>query len=95
MIEKSKRRVKNKWDVRCQDYDAVKRLERLIRERFSQISFSDRKVNILAKLLYNRNIYNEGDMDKFFDLSLSRIPDPLLLPDMEVALKRIREAIKY
>lgn len=94
MIEKSKSKVKNRWDIRCQDYDTVKMLERLIRERFSQISFSDRKVNILAKLLYNRNIYNEGDMDKFFDLSLSRIPDPLLLPDMEVALKRIREAIK-
>ena len=85
--------VENKWYVKYQESSAIENLVSKVRDRFYTKKLPEDKLRILAKLLYNRNILTDDDMDKFFNLSLSSFPDPYLLPDMDKAVKRIKSAI--
>ena len=50
---------------------------------------------ILRQLLFNRNIHSVGEVERFINPSYDEdLHNPLLLSDMEVAVKRILEGIK-
>ena len=85
--------TENKWYVKYHETEVINRIVQRIRERFYKHRLPESKLQILAKLLYNRNIITDADMDRFFNMSLSLIPDPFLLPDMDTAVKRIKAAI--
>jgi single-stranded-DNA-specific exonuclease len=48
---------------------------------------------LTARLLINRGLTDPADADAFLNPSLSQLHDPFLLPDMEKAALRIKEAI--
>lgn len=86
--------TENKWYVKYHDNETIEKIVDRARRRFYRHRLPEAKLQILAKLLYNRNIISDEDMDKFFNMSLSLIPDPFLLPDMDAAVKRIKKAIE-
>src|SRR3989339_597385 len=49
---------------------------------------------LLAKLLSARNIVTARDAESFLNPSLKNLPDPFLLKDMDLAVKRIYEALE-
>ncbi len=86
--------TENKWYVKYHDSKAIDKMMNKIYERFYRYRLSESNMRVLAKLLHNRNIFTEDDMEKFFNTSLSSIPDPFLLPDMAAAVKRIKLAVE-
>ncbi len=48
---------------------------------------------ILAKLLIQRGINNADEANVFFEPKLSHLHDPFLMKDMDIAVKRLNEAI--
>lgn len=53
-----------------------------------------KEMNLIDKMLENRNLLTEEERYSFFNYSLSRLYDPFLLKDMQKAVERIQEAIK-
>lgn len=49
---------------------------------------------LLAKLLSARNIVTARDAESFLNPNLKNLPDPFLLKDMDIAVKRIYEALE-
>lgn len=86
--------TENKWYVKYHDNDAIEKILLRVRKRFYKYKLPESKLRIFSKLLYNRNVVTDEDMDRFFNTSLRSIPDPYLLPDMETAVKRIRKAVE-
>lgn len=93
MIGMYKNSIKNQWNVKCQDSFVTNQIAVYLREKFFNRRLGERKIQILTKLLYNRNITTKQELDNFFNLSLSCISDPFLLPDMRKAVSRIKSAI--
>lgn len=53
------------------------------------------KQDLLTKLLHNRNLKTEEEIDQFLNPDLSRdMHDPFLMPDMKKAVNRIKKAIE-
>lgn len=50
---------------------------------------------ITAQLLLNRGVHTPAQAQRFFNPSLDGLEDPMALPDMAKALKRIRRAIEH
>ena len=50
---------------------------------------------IVARLLVNRGITTPQAAEAFLNPSWSQLPDPMLLPDVEVAAIRIKQALKH
>lgn len=73
----------SKWIVKQQEEKTVAQ----IREKFSLGDAS-------ARVLYNRGLYDAEKIEKFFDIGISRLHDPFLLPDMSKAKDRIDRAVK-
>ena len=48
---------------------------------------------LMGQLLYNRGITNYGQVQSFFAIDESLLCDPFLLPDVEKAVARIRDAL--
>ncbi|MBQ2881898.1 MAG: single-stranded-DNA-specific exonuclease RecJ, partial [Clostridia bacterium] len=93
MIGMYKNSIKNRWDIKYQDSSVTNRIAVYLRERFFNRRLGERKIQILSKLLYNRKITTKQELDDFFNMSLSRISDPYLLPDMKKAVNRIKLAV--
>ncbi len=74
--------MNKKWEFYNQEQDKVEKLV----EKF-KIS------ELLATVLVNRNIVEEKDVELFLNPTRNDFHDPYLMPDMEVAVKRIIEAI--
>ncbi len=93
MIGMYKNSIKNRWDIKYQDSFVTNQIAVYLREKFFDRRLGERKIQILSKLLYNRKISTRQELDNFFNLSLSRISDPFLLPDMKKAVDRIKKAV--
>ncbi len=93
MIGMYKNSIKNRWDIKYQDSFVTNQIAVYLREKFFDRRLGERKIQILSKLLYNRKISTRQELDNFFNLSLSRISDPYLLPDMKKAVDRIKIAV--
>ena len=63
-------------------------------EKVDEISKKFNVSKILAKILLNRGIENEKQIDIFLNPTRNDFYDPFLLPDMEKAVNRIVEAIE-
>ena len=48
---------------------------------------------VLAELLIHRGISTKDEANKFLHPSLDDLHDPFLMPDMELAIRRIEKAI--
>ncbi|MEK7528730.1 MAG: single-stranded-DNA-specific exonuclease RecJ [Patescibacteria group bacterium] len=60
-----------------------------------KIQNTDAGATLLEKLLHNRNLRTEKEVEKFLNPSLERdMHDPFLMEDMEKAVRRVGEAIQ-
>lgn len=75
--------MNKKWEYYNSDEELVSKIE----EEFQV----DR---LLATILVNRNIINKEEIRKFLEPTREDFHDPFLLPDMEIAVNRIIEAIE-
>lgn len=75
--------MNKKWEY----YNSNEELVSKIEEEF-QID------RLLATILVNRNIINKEEIRKFLEPTREDFHDPFLLPDMEIAVDRIIEAIE-
>ncbi|HHU61613.1 MAG TPA: single-stranded DNA-binding protein, partial [Natronincola sp.] len=74
--------TEKRWILQTQD-------ERLVRELSSSLNISE----IVSKILINRGITSVQAAREFLDLDLERTPDPFLMLGMDVAVKRIEDAL--
>jgi len=72
-----------KWLVKDQDEQTIQYL--------AQTLGTD---PVIARLLYNRGLRSTEDINRFFDIDLSHLHDPMLLLDVENAVKRIEQALE-
>ena len=49
--------------------------------------------NVVARLIYNRGYSDPASGAEFIDPDVSRLHDPFLMKDMDVAVKRISESV--
>ncbi|MCL2382656.1 MAG: DHH family phosphoesterase [Oscillospiraceae bacterium] len=75
--------MKKKWEYYDTDLSAVQ-----------DISNKFKVSEILAKVLVNRNIINEKEVEVFLNPTREDFYDPFLMPDMEKAVDRIIKAIE-
>ncbi len=65
---------------------------------FSEISEADTKTfslhPVIAKILEQRNIHTTDALERFFNPDLSKLYDPFLFKDMDVAVERIIKALR-
>lgn len=71
-----------KWVVREQE-------ESFVREAVRECGIDE----VVARLLYNRDVRDPAAIRSFFDVDISRLLDATTLPDMEKAVSRIRTAL--
>lgn len=83
----------NLWKVKYQDYEVQNRISKYLAQKFKGNNLDPDAVETIAKLLCNRKIDTKEKLDSFFNVSLSGLSDPMLLPDMSKAVKRIKTAI--
>ena len=57
------------------------------------IQNEDQELNIIKKLLLNRNLETEEEQQRFFNEQSDDVHDPLLLKDIDKAVSRIKQAI--
>lgn len=74
--------MNKKWEYYNSDEELVSKIEKEF-----QIN------RLLATILVNRNIINKEEIRKFLEPTREDFHDPFLLPDMEIAVNRIIEAI--
>ena len=75
--------MNKKWEY----YSCDEKLVEQIQEKF--------KVSkLLATILVNRGIVEEEKIRKFLEPTRDDFYDPFLMPDMEIAVKRIMEAME-
>ncbi len=86
--------VRNRWECCVQsDEDTAAATE--ILSSLPVCAGRDRKaLTVAARLLLNRGIKGRDALSSFFSASLDTLPDPMLLPDMEKACRRICRAIE-
>ena len=77
--------MNKKWECLELDNEKIKNVEKI--ENEYGIS------NLLAKILVNRNLIKKEDIDLFFKPTRHDFHNPYLMPDMELAVNRIIEAI--
>ena len=77
--------MNKKWECIELDNEKIKNVEKI--ENEYGIS------NLLAKILVNRNLIKKEDIDLFFKPTRHDFHNPYLMPDMELAVNRIIEAI--
>lgn len=53
-----------------------------------------KELNLIDKMLENRGLRTDEERYSFFNYSLNKLHDPLLLKDMQKAVDRLKEAIK-
>ncbi len=70
------------WNIKYQDEYVVKKIS-------NEIGCSD----TFSRLLYNRGLINTDDVQSFLHPSNLTVHDPFLLNDMDIAVKRIYDAI--
>ena len=75
--------MNKKWEINRPDEEKVKEIENKY-----QIN------NLLAKILVNRGITSEKDIQQFLSPTRKDFYDPYLMPDMEKAVERILKAIE-
>lgn len=75
---------RKRWKVvRCEDVEAAERLQ-------AELGLSE----VAGRLLVNRGITTPEEAHRFLHPSYDHLPDPLLLPDAEAAVERIRRAVQ-
>ena len=62
-------------------------------EKIAEISEKHGISELLATVLYNRDVVDDDEIDVFLNPTRSDFHDPYLMPDMEVAVERIIKAI--
>ena len=62
-------------------------------EKIAEISEKHGISELLATVLYNRDVVDDNEIDVFLNPTRSDFHDPYLMPDMEVAVERIIKAI--
>lgn len=77
--------MNKKWECIELDNEKIKNVEKI--ENEYGIS------NLLAKILVNRNLIKKEDIDLFLKPTRHDFHNPYLMPDMELAVNRIIEAI--
>lgn len=77
--------MNKKWECIELDNEKIKNVEKI--ENEYGIS------NLLAKILVNRNLIKKEDIDLFLKPTRHDFHNPYLIPDMELAVNRIIEAI--
>lgn len=64
------------------------------KEKVEEISNKFNISNLLAKILVNRNVVEDEQIKIFLNPTRNDFYDPFLMPDMEIAVKRILKAIE-
>ena len=75
--------MKKKWEFYEADED-----------RINEISNRFNISKILAKIIANRGITDDKDIEVFLNPTRNDFYDPFLMPDMEIAVNRIIKAIE-
>ena len=72
-----------KWEIKEQD-------EQVVRQLCEQLQTDE----VTARLLCNRGLTDQTQVQRFFDIDLAYLHDPLALNDMDKAVVRILSAIQ-
>ena len=65
-----------------------------IRDRANNLISEYKMDKILAKVIANKGIENEKELELFLNPTRNDFHDPFLMPDMEIAVDRILKAIQ-
>lgn len=68
--------------------------ETVLSEDFLKISKKHKLDELTSRVLYQRGIHDESEIEKFLKPNLEDLHDPFLLHDMEKATQRILSAIE-
>ncbi|MDF2685390.1 MAG: exonuclease RecJ [Clostridia bacterium] len=72
-----------KWSVKSQD-------EAVIKNICNELKLDP----LMARLLYNRGLYNKEQIENFLNVNINNLYSPFLLNDMEFSCKRIEKALE-
>ena len=75
--------MNKKWECYQTDEEKVKKMAK-------EYNISP----LIATILVNKNLEEKKDIDKFLNPTRNDFYDPYLMPDMEIAINRIIEAIE-